>query len=154
MTKGKRRPPRRSTRRDRPKLKERLEALLTLPWLPPSVQSAVIRELGFKPHERQRQMKRAKALALSWEIKECSQQMREAGERPRGGIYDEAVRRVAEKHEMTDGNLKQFIRRHRPRARFTTSQSISGILVPQPEKFELFFGEVKVGRTVTDEDLV
>jgi hypothetical protein len=93
------------------------QALLEIKWLPSKIRSAVMSELSLSLQKLKRDNEKARTETLKLLINECKAQMRENGERPRGGVHDAAVAKIAERHGMEVGALRQRITRLRKRAR-------------------------------------
>jgi hypothetical protein len=74
-------------------------------------------ELGLSLQKLKRDNEKARTETLKLLINECKAQMRENGERPRGGIHDAAVAKIAERHGMEVGALRQRITRLKKRSR-------------------------------------
>jgi hypothetical protein len=91
------------------------EALLKIEWLPPTIRRAVMQELGQSLQKHNRSVEYARTVTLEFLVKECKAKMRANGERPRGGIHNAAVERVATSQGMSPEALKQRITRVRKR---------------------------------------
>ncbi len=91
------------------------EALLKIEWLPPTIRRAVMQELGQSLQKHNRSVEYARTVTLEVLVKECKSKMRANGERPRGGIHNAAVERVATSQGMSPEALKQRITRVRKR---------------------------------------
>jgi hypothetical protein len=87
------------------------QALLEIEWLPSTIQSAVMSELGLSLRKRKSDVEKARTITLKILVNDCKARMRRNRERPRGGIHDAAVAEVAASQNMTPDALKKRITR-------------------------------------------
>jgi hypothetical protein len=87
------------------------QALLAIEWLPSTIQSAVMSELGLSLRKRKSEVEKARTITLKFLVNDCKARMRRNRERPRGGIHDAAVAEVAASQNMTPDALKKRVTR-------------------------------------------
>jgi hypothetical protein len=87
------------------------KALLHIDWLPSGVRSAILRELGSGLRQEQNRYAKGHAQILRHLIKEEETQIRKSGERPRGGISNAAITKVAERFGVEPETMTRQIRR-------------------------------------------
>lgn len=71
------------------------EALLKISWLPPKIRRAVMNELGLSLRAKNNDFNHGMLLVLRLSIAEEKERLKNAGERPRGGIHEAAMQNVA-----------------------------------------------------------
>jgi hypothetical protein len=86
-------------------------ALLAIEWLPSTIQSAVMSELGLSLRKRKSEVEKGRTITLKVLVNDCKARMRRNSERPRGGIHDAAVAEIAASQNMTPEALKKRITR-------------------------------------------
>jgi hypothetical protein len=89
------------------------EALLKESWLSPEVRYAVLKALGRSLRRQKVDFNYGAAVALRHLIAEEKARMKKAGQRPRGGVHEAAVDRVARRQGVSTDALKKHLQRHR-----------------------------------------
>jgi hypothetical protein len=89
-------------------------ALLQIDWLPDTLRSAILRELGSSLRQHKREFKRSEIVELRHLVDAAKARMRKNGERPKGGIDDAALDEVAEQQGLSSGAaLKKQLQRYK-----------------------------------------
>jgi hypothetical protein len=93
------------------------EGLLEIPWLPPNVRRAVMKELGRSVQKEKSEFDQLVAPFVRQLIDETKVRMRSDRNLARGGVHEKAVEEVARHLGTTAGALKKRLGRSRRRAR-------------------------------------
>jgi len=90
------------------------KALSEITWLPPSIRTSALKQLGSSLSKKQRASKRGETLALRHLINEAKARMRKQGKRKKGRrIHDDAVAEVAEQQGMSESALRKQLQRYK-----------------------------------------
>jgi hypothetical protein len=90
------------------------ETLLKIDWLPTTLRSAILREMGTSLRERKREFMERQTAELRYLINQTKARMRKNGERPaRGSLDDAAIDKVAKQVARSSDALKQQLKRYK-----------------------------------------
>ncbi len=89
------------------------KGLLEIPWLPPTIRRPVMAELGLSLRKQKRGYEEGRTAALRCLIKERKECLQKQGERPRGGIHEQAIADIAREQGMTVDALKKRLQRQK-----------------------------------------
>ena len=92
------------------------KALLKISWLPPTIRRAVMNELGLSLRAQKNDFNIGWLAVVRHSIAEEKARLKNAGERPRGGIHEAAMEKVAAWQGLKVETLKKRLKNRKKQA--------------------------------------